>query len=100
MTSNEIAELLVPLSKTEREEYNDVFKRLLKNSDFKIYIRDCFGKSNPLENCMKKDHSGDDSYSSYLDGEKNHSRLLLKMILKENDLNKPKNKDQVFYETK
>lgn len=96
MHINELNELFSPLNKTEKETFNECINRLLTNPDFKIYIRDCFNKANPLETVFTRKDSENTHLAAINDSEKNHSRYLLKIIINNN---KPKQEKKKEYET-
>lgn len=81
MTAKRMYEFFEKLSEKERKELPFAIRRLLKNKDFKLFVRDMFLKAPPLQPDFLSREQFNVTAAAVRSGEKNVSRALLKMIL-------------------
>jgi hypothetical protein len=70
-----------PLEEKERLSLDGSIKKLLKNKDFELYVRDLFNKAPPLQPDFLMRENYNSTSAALRAGEKNVSRTLLKIIL-------------------
>ena len=76
-----ISNLFIPLSQEERKNYAERIEGLLSNEDFQFFIRDIFEKAPPLMPAFSDKKNNDPTAAAKADGEKNFSRLVLKLYI-------------------
>ena len=81
-----------PLDEKERKSLNSSVKKLLKNKDFELFVRDLFNKAPPLQPDFLMRENYNTTAAAVRAGEKNVSRALLKIIL-ESDATYDANKE-------
>jgi hypothetical protein len=87
----ELSKLFIPLSSEERLNYRERVEALLSNEDFQYFMRDIFEKAPPLTPSFTDKNNNDTHAAARLDGEKNFTRLVIKLYLdKSNGLRKIK----------
>ena len=70
-----------PLTPREKTLLTESVRKLLKNKDFQLFIRDFFAKAPPLQPDFLSREQYNATAAAVRSGEKNVSRALLKMIL-------------------
>ena len=76
-----ISKLFTPLSQEEKKNYADRIGTLLANEDFQFFIRDIFEKAPPLTPSFSDKKNNEPIAAAKADGEKNFSRLVLKLYI-------------------
>lgn len=82
-----------PLDEKERKSLNSSVKKLLKNKDFELFVRDLFNKAPPLQPDFLMRENYNTTAAAVRAGEKNVSRALLKIILESDATYDPHGKE-------